>query len=124
MTTVRLTPTKSHRDIILHRLSCADCISEVFADTDGLEHLAEPAYSECVELGNQLWMKNYLEIDPNSELHREIIKEVIEGNTWIATVTSFNFPNSPAEVGARRALNNVAKYLTKETGIEFDYIPE
>lgn len=82
--TISINFTPGEARALLHRLESWDCICEVFADTEGLEHLASDAAGRTSELARELQATGAVTVDADSELDREILVEAIEGSTWPA----------------------------------------
>lgn len=89
--------TNSEAIALLHRLSCWDCFEDVFRDTDGLEHLADGAWDCVKSFHDQLAKTRTITVDENSEMHREVMVEAIEGNTWVAVNDPDNDTNNSAQ---------------------------
>lgn len=115
MNTIRLTTGQACA--ILHRLEVADCIRNVFDDTDHLYHLADPVEACARELASMLLVRPLfprLEVDPDDEVTREVLREAIEGSTWIAVALS----ESPQAAGiAARQLREAARKLEIGLGL-------
>lgn len=105
---------------LLHRLSAWDCICEVFADTDDMEHLSEPAAGRTQELHDQLAASRTVVVDETSELDRQILTEAIEGSTWVAIHDPLNDTNNSHQkmTAAYYALVHAAKKIASAFGFD------
>jgi hypothetical protein len=103
MTTIAFTPAQTAA--LLHRLYASDVIAEVFADTDGMEHLADTAAATANDLARQLI--NYRIVRVTTEVEREVMIEAVEGSTWVAVHDADDTPPQ-ARGAARRALREAA----------------
>lgn len=115
--------TPSQVRALLHRLDLGDVFAEVFADTDGLEHLAGDAEARARSMSRELTFGGTLVSDPSSELDREILCECIAGSTWFAVHD--NADTSPqARASAARALSGAAAQISVFYGCEPPDVPE
>jgi hypothetical protein len=105
---------------ILHRLESWDCLRDVFADTDGLEHLAEPTPDRAEYMARELRNNGYVHVDPASELDREILVECVEGSTWPAIHHPDNDTNNTrqAHAGACRCLHGAKLKIADAFGLD------
>lgn len=97
-------------EAVLHRLALWDAMHEVFADTEGLEHLADAVVDRSQEFCQQLKHGRTLLVDETSELDQELMVEVIEGSTWVAIHDPRNDTNNTPQgyTAAYRTLCHIA----------------
>ena len=74
--------TTGETQAILHRLEIGECIAEVFADTDGIEHLAPLVEARAREMAFQLSKTHNIESKGDCELDMEILVDCLDGSTW------------------------------------------
>ena len=88
MPIIKFTPAE--QAALLHRLEIPDAITEVFADSDHLEHMTALAGPAADDLARQLTNYGHVIVEPTSNTHlthearRQVLIEAIEGSTWIA----------------------------------------
>ena len=99
--------SKPEAEAVLHRLECFDCIAEVFADTEGLTHLADGAALRASELSSNLSTFHQIEVDEKSQLDVELLSEAIDGSTYVAATRSF----CPVDVNRDRAVRMAERTL-------------
>jgi hypothetical protein len=104
---------------LLHRMESWDCFVQVFADTDGLEHLADLAPERCEFFARSLLQGRTVLVDEASEVDREVLKEAIEGSTWVAVNDPDNDTGNTNQrmTGAYYALVHAAKKIADAFGI-------
>jgi hypothetical protein len=103
--------TPSQCAAIKHRLAVPDCLEDVFADTDGLEHLAPQVQARANEMMDELMKGRSIETLPDSELDREILRETIEGSTYAACCDDGSEEGKAEERRARSALKFAARAI-------------
>lgn len=105
MKQIQFTPKEA--EALMHRLGCFDCLEEVFADSDELEHLTPQVDARARQLSDEIQRTGGVTVDPASELDRELLIECLEGSTWVAV---HDFPGaSPQSVAAaERTLRRLA----------------
>lgn len=113
MKTIKFTPAQAA--CMLHRLECFDCLEQVFGDTEGLEHLAPLVWDQAESFTRQLINNRCITFDPASELDFELLKEAIEGNTWLAVHESDGVSRQ-ALTAARCAIKQCAAIIEQAMG--------
>lgn len=114
MRSFRIQFTRGEARAVQHRLDLWDSFEEVFADTEGLEHLAPKAAERAKDLSWQLQTQGYVDVT-DSDLDREIMLEAIEGSTWPAV---HNGKSPQAYLGAVRCLYNAAQRIADVYGLD------
>lgn len=118
-----ITFTPAEQAALLHRLECADVFPDVFADTDGMEHLARFADSEAADLARQITNYGHAIIDDtawpmrHNEARRAVLIEAIEGSTWIA-VHDNNETSIQKLTAAHRTLASLARKVEAALGMD------
>jgi hypothetical protein len=108
--------TKAQADAVSHRLDLFDIFAQVFADTDGMEHLAGAADERAREMSVELYLTGAVTVDPGSELDEAILSDCIDGSTWVAVHdTTGADPRSVA--GAIKSLTNAARKIEVAFGL-------
>lgn len=112
--------TNSEALALLHRLSLWDCFGIVFADTDGMEHLAEGARGCAKELHDQVEKYRQVTVDETSEMHREVMVEAVEGSTWVSVNDPYNDTNNTHQkaTAAYYALVHAAAKIETAFGLD------
>lgn len=123
MTTLRIEFTAGQRDALLWRLELGDCIAEVFADTQGLEHLSALAEERSRVLCRQLESQRSLDAS-DDELDREILCEAIAGSTYLAAHDpDSDTANTPQKfAAAKRCLNGAWERIAKAYSLPLDHL--
>lgn len=111
-----LTFTPKARAAVLHRLEIHDCISEVFADTDGMEHLAGLVEARAIEMIKQLNEFGKVFSDPASELDMELLRECVEGSTWVGICEPYSNEERQAKAHLRVAAKIIEQFYCLEPG--------
>lgn len=108
---------------LLHRLECADAISDVFNDTDGLEGLSCLVDSEANDIARQL--TNYGHVvfddttrnDPHLLTRRAVLIEAVAGSTWVGVHDNAE-TSLQKMAAARRSLITAAAKIEAALGLE------
>ena len=107
MKTLVLSFTLPQKNYLLHRLEQWDLFEQVFADTEGLEHLADQCEERIKELLKELEHPINEEyniwVDPKDDLDEQILLEAIQGNTYYAVCEPYC---------TAKEINAVAKMMT------------
>lgn len=100
---------------MLHRLDIGDTIAGVFADTDGMEHLADLVVDRAEAMGKELRATGCITADPDSELDEAILTDCIDGSVWMP---QFDDESPQAKSAAYRAISGAARAIEVFFGIE------
>lgn len=112
--------TNRETEALLHRLTLWDAMSDVFRDTDGLEQYADSVIACCQAFVRTLETSRMVFADENSDLHREVLVEVVEGSTWIAVHDPHNDTNLTVQghSQARLTLERCAEKIAEAFGMD------
>lgn len=123
MTTLRIEFTAGQRAALMWRLEQGDCIAEVFADTEGLEHLSGAAEARADDLARQLVTHGVIVAHADA-LDREILCEAIAGTSYLAAFDpANNTDNTPQGFSAaKRNLSGAWKRIADAYGLSLDHI--
>ena len=109
--------TPHEAEALRHRVEVADCIVQVFADTDGLDHYTEADVDHaCARLALQLH-NGKVRAPDDDKLLEEVLVELVEGSTWNACHDCVEV-STQRRTAAARALQSAANKIARAYGRE------
>lgn len=114
--------TPHEAEALRHRLDAADCIADVFADTEDLAYMSRELVEETARRLS-IMIGQPLQVDPHDPLTREILMEAVEGSTWNGVHDSDEV-SPQRRAAARRALQSAADKIAQAFGVPALSVPE